>query len=260
MHDETRFLDQDGRLQQWPSKHTDQSLVLAYLATKFDLKAAYSEAAVNAILQQWHTFGDWPFLRRELYDRNFLDRNPDGSDYRLKRITTKLANLLLVGPNIVTDPSLAVPWLEGDAGRETLRLMANTAENNQPSTLQDEQQRIRDFVTSVTQRTWMLNYAGNTVGAIWLDLQPTEYLLAPSIHIMIGNPSVRGQGIGEAAVRAIAALVAQEGAHKTLYSRYLLQNAGSAGLLAKVGFTKAGDMYEDADGLGFQNMKFTLLE
>jgi RimJ/RimL family protein N-acetyltransferase len=75
---------------------------------------------------------------------------------------------------------------------------------------------------------------------------------------MIGDPTVRGRGIGQAAVRAIMALLTQEGLYDTLYSRYLLQNSGSARLLAKVGFLEDGDSYVDGDGLAFQNVRIEL--
>jgi uncharacterized protein (DUF952 family) len=81
--DDTRFLDANERVNQWPAKHKDQMLVLEYLASKFKPGTSYSEAEVNDLLKKWRTFGDWPLLRRELFDRGFLDRKPDGSDYRL---------------------------------------------------------------------------------------------------------------------------------------------------------------------------------
>lgn len=76
-----RFLDADGQVRQWPTKHTDKELVLEYLATKFEVGKSYSEREVNDVLKAWHTFQDWPLLRRELYDRGYLNRNPDGSNY-----------------------------------------------------------------------------------------------------------------------------------------------------------------------------------
>jgi hypothetical protein len=76
-----RFLDSDGRLKVWPGKQQDKQLVCEYLATKFVVGQSYSEAGVNDLLKAWHTFSDWPLLRRELYERHLLDRNADGSDY-----------------------------------------------------------------------------------------------------------------------------------------------------------------------------------
>lgn len=76
-----RFLNADGLVIQWPTKHADKQLVLEYLATKFEAGRSYFEQEVNEVLKTWHTFQDWPLLRRELCDRGYLDRNPDGSSY-----------------------------------------------------------------------------------------------------------------------------------------------------------------------------------
>jgi hypothetical protein len=82
MPDLQRFLDNDGLVKQWPRKLADKRLVLEYLATKFEFNHSYHEREVNEILKQWHTFGDWPLLRRELFEQGFLDRNRSGTDYR----------------------------------------------------------------------------------------------------------------------------------------------------------------------------------
>lgn len=85
MKDVQRFLDKENRVVVWPKKHADKELVLAYLCTKFAFGTHYNELEVNDILKQWHTFSDWPLLRRELFERGYLDRNRDGSVYsRLK--------------------------------------------------------------------------------------------------------------------------------------------------------------------------------
>ena len=258
MLSEARFLDEQGRLQQWPSKRHDKLLVLAYLATKFRHEVVYSEVEVNELLKKWHTFSDWPLLRRELFDSGFLSREPDGSNYQLKKLATGLEDLVLVRPNIQDDAPLAVKWLEGPSGRETLRLMANTDAQNKPSTLEEEQQRLREFITSTNQITWMLRYHGQTVGAVWLSLDPTNYLPAPSIHIMIGDLKARGQGIGRAAFKALIEQAEKDGQHEYLYSRHLLDNVGSAKLLQSIGFIEYGKCYKDDDGLSFQNVKLNL--
>jgi hypothetical protein len=77
-----RFLDNNGQVKQWPKKFSDKRLVLAYLATKFEFERSYHEREVNEVLKQWHTFSDWPLLRRELFEQGFLYRNKSGTDYR----------------------------------------------------------------------------------------------------------------------------------------------------------------------------------
>jgi len=78
-----RFLNNEGQLDHWPTKFTDKMLVLEYLAAKFDPGKVYAESEVNEILKQWHTFGDWPLLRRSLHDYGFMDRETDRSRYRV---------------------------------------------------------------------------------------------------------------------------------------------------------------------------------
>lgn len=78
-----RFLDAFGRVVVYPSKQRNKRLILAYLATKFTPGTDYREREINAILDNWHTFGDPFLLRRDLCDRGFLSRERDGSRYWL---------------------------------------------------------------------------------------------------------------------------------------------------------------------------------
>jgi RimJ/RimL family protein N-acetyltransferase len=253
-----RFLNSDGRLEQWPSHRDDKLLVLAYLASKFDPDTTYTEREVNELLNEWHTFGDWPLLRRELFDRGFIDRNRDGTNYHLRKIPTPLDDLYLVMPSVVRDAPIAVGWLEGDDGRETLRLMGNTDEYNKPTTLEKEQTRIRDFITSTDHTTWMMLYHDKPVGAVWVDRKPTDYLPFPSVHIMIGDPSARRKGIGQNAVETVIQLLKEEGLYDRLYSRHLLTNLAVASTLGKGDFAKEGEPYTDKDGLEWQNVSLAL--
>jgi DNA-binding transcriptional ArsR family regulator len=76
-----RFLDSQARVTTWPAKRQSQELVLAYLVSKFERGREYNEREVNAILNQWHTYGDPATLRRDLYDAKLFDRAPDGTRY-----------------------------------------------------------------------------------------------------------------------------------------------------------------------------------
>jgi hypothetical protein len=75
------YLDDQGRVKQWPSKLIMKNKVLDYLSTKFADDGFYSEAQVNDILKQWHTFDDYFILRRGLIDSGWLKRHRDGSQY-----------------------------------------------------------------------------------------------------------------------------------------------------------------------------------
>lgn len=75
------FLDEAGRIVQVPVPNRTKLPVLAYLASKFVLEHSYSEKEVNAVINDWHTFGDYFILRRLLIDYGFMGRTPDGSEY-----------------------------------------------------------------------------------------------------------------------------------------------------------------------------------
>lgn len=76
-----QFLDADGRIKQLPSKMKARLAVLEYLADKFERGRDYTEKQVNAICEEWHTFGDFTLLRRELIDFSLMNREPNGSRY-----------------------------------------------------------------------------------------------------------------------------------------------------------------------------------
>lgn len=77
-----RFLDASGKIIQLPQKRTVRPATLAYLAEKFETNRDYKEKEVNAVCDEWHTFGDFFILRRELVDNRLLCREKNGSRYR----------------------------------------------------------------------------------------------------------------------------------------------------------------------------------
>lgn len=76
-----QFLDGSGKITQLPQKQKTRCALLEYLIGKFELGRTYSEQEVNGICNQWHTFGDYFVLRRELVDHGLLCRERDGSRY-----------------------------------------------------------------------------------------------------------------------------------------------------------------------------------
>lgn len=80
------YLDEQGRIKEWPSKRNRnkvQTLALWYLAEQFSPDVIYTEKEVNALLNQHHTFNDPALLRRELFEKGFIQRKRDGSAYWL---------------------------------------------------------------------------------------------------------------------------------------------------------------------------------
>lgn len=78
------FLDDEGKLKIYPAKQKLKILSLFYLASKFEKGKIYTEKEVNRILKDWHIFEDWAMLRRDLYDKWFLGREPNCSIYWLE--------------------------------------------------------------------------------------------------------------------------------------------------------------------------------
>ena len=79
------YLNSDGQITQWASKkhRQKQLLMLAYIAAHFEASKTYTEPEVNAIIKQWHTFGDHALLRRELIDARLMTRDVEGRCYSL---------------------------------------------------------------------------------------------------------------------------------------------------------------------------------
>ncbi len=176
----------------------------------------------------------------------------------MTELQTMSPDITLVQPDVERDAPIAVKWLEGDIGRNTLKLMGNDDDHNKPSTLEEERERIQGFLDSDDQLTWMIRLQDNIVGAVWVDLHESEYLPAPSVHIMIGDPDARGHGVGSNTISSVIDYMKQTGEYNTLYSRHLTINERAAGLLEEVGFTILGEPYTDQSGLSWQNVSVGL--
>ena len=172
-------------------------------------------------------------------------------------IQTNNPKVDLVQPNVDRDSVLGVQWLQGNVGHETLRLMGVSDSYNKPSTLGDERERVHNFIIRDDQLNWMIAYENRVVGSIWVDLEATEHLPSPAVHIMIGNPEFRGKGIGSSSILAVIEYLKKSG-EKMVYSRHLIENVGSSHLLHNIGFEDLGEPYSDKDELNWQNVSLKL--
>ena len=100
------------------------------------------------------------------------------------QLETPRSNVRLIQPNIERDAQLSLSWLKGELGKNTLSLMGATNNNNSQTTLENEQERIKDFIEKDDQLNWMIQLGDKVVGSIWVDLKPTIELPAPAVHIM----------------------------------------------------------------------------
>jgi hypothetical protein len=75
------FVDDAGRLKQWPSKQRLQLAAMPVLAQTIPADQRFTEAEINEMLNQRHTFEDAALLRRFLCDLGYLERTRDGREY-----------------------------------------------------------------------------------------------------------------------------------------------------------------------------------
>lgn len=179
----------------------------------------------------------------------------------MKDIRTSLDGLILVNPNPHRDAPFALSWFESPHGKETLMLMGNPEHKITTPTLEEEVDRIREFLKlekENTQLTWVIRYDNKTIGAVWLELQDTDNVKSPAFHIMIGDKDYRGKGFGKVIIQEMINYARNILKSKTLYSRHLTSNSVIAHLNNTFGFTKDGTPYKDGDGLEFQNVKLEL--
>jgi hypothetical protein len=75
------FLDEEGKLKQWPSKHDKRNAALEMVGERFDSDRNYNENEVNDIIKSAISFSDHQTVRRELVSAKILDRTSDGTKY-----------------------------------------------------------------------------------------------------------------------------------------------------------------------------------
>lgn len=170
-----------------------------------------------------------------------------------ENLQTDNPDVFLVEPNIERDAALGVQWLDGELGRATLTSMGVADQDNDPTTMEQERERVKDFIERQDQFNWMIEYQSKVVGSVWVDLEQVGNVPAPAIHIMIGDPEVRGKGVGFAASSKVIDHLQSLG-FENIYSRHLTKNDGASTLLQSLGFTNLGASYSDDDGLEWQNL------
>ncbi|MBR4036871.1 MAG: DUF2087 domain-containing protein [Oscillospiraceae bacterium] len=75
------FLDENGRLKSYPTKHKKKLMALEYLATKLETDRIYTEKEINDLINSWCLFRDPATLRREMYNSHLIDRTRDCRQY-----------------------------------------------------------------------------------------------------------------------------------------------------------------------------------
>jgi hypothetical protein len=82
MRDKALRAFKDGIMIRWPKQTQVQGLCLWAFWATLPARSDMSEAQVNAILKEGHSFGDHALLRRSLIDHRLVERTTDGKIYR----------------------------------------------------------------------------------------------------------------------------------------------------------------------------------
>ena len=138
--------------------------------------------------------------------------------------------------------------------------MGNAPGEITETSLESETATLEEFLTLETegkQKTWMLRYGEKTIGAAWIDLVKNHGVEAPSVHLVVGDTSFRGKGIGKAAMSTMIGYL-KNNSNDTVYSRHLVSNEAVVGLTRSLGFISDGKSYVDENGLEWQNIKLLL--
>jgi len=78
-------ISENGTIKQWPSKSLLKQMALIYIWSKLDQDRTYTSKEISEAIDSMIEFGDFALIRRELYDRGYLDRTADGREYRAKQ-------------------------------------------------------------------------------------------------------------------------------------------------------------------------------
>lgn len=171
------------------------------------------------------------------------------------QLDTENVAIRLVEPSIERDAELSVAWLNGELGRITMLSMGNSSDEVDamlPTTIEKESERVKDFINRDDQLNWMIQCEGTVIGSVWVDLYDSAVVPGPSVHIMIGDPSARGKGVGSATIKTVIEYLEQQG-HKDIYSRHLTSNKAADELLKYFDFIDLGEPYPE-NNLQFQNL------
>ena len=76
------YLDETGKLKEFPRKEKKKIILLREIAKNFKAKRTYSEYEINTILKR--IYSDHVLIRRYLIQYGFLDRHTDGRSYWVK--------------------------------------------------------------------------------------------------------------------------------------------------------------------------------
>jgi len=179
----------------------------------------------------------------------------------MTEVKLSLENLIFVKPNPIEHAPITLGWFESEHGPETLFLMGNAEHEIETPSLQTETEILQEFISleqNSEQITWMINFEENIVGVAWIELIKNHNVKPPSVHLMIGDKTFRGRGIGKASMQALIGYIKDNIITDFIYSRHMKSNVVVAKMNQGLGFEDDGEAYLDDNGLEWQNVRLLI--
>jgi RimJ/RimL family protein N-acetyltransferase len=153
--------------------------------------------------------------------------------------------------------AIIAEWLQGEQGRETLRLLGNILPPDFTTDEAAERKRTEEILADANKIAWIILFDDEPVGVAEVNLKATKEIQAPHFAYFIGEKNSRANGIGTAALFIVLDELSARG-YKQVFGRALQENIASKKVMLKAGFVSQGDEYTDKDGLIWQNFVATL--
>lgn len=106
--------------------------------------------------------------------------------------------------------------------------------------------------------TWVMRTDDKTTGVVWLNLENTDDVQAPSLFILTGNNQDDISEVRFTVMKELIRYAYCNLPYAILYSRQLVGDDVVDALNKKLGFEKDGDVYTDGADAKWQNLKLVL--
>lgn len=144
-------------------------------------------------------------------------------------------------PNLERDVSFVAEWPK--------RSDANALDIiNESAQYEESHQRL----------TWVVRTGDKTIGIVWLNLENTNDVQAPSVFMLTDNNHDDIKELSLAAMKEVIRYAYCNLPYATLYSRQLVVDDMADTLNKKLGFEKDGDSYTDDADTKWQNLRLVL--
>ena len=108
------------------------------------------------------------------------------------------------------------------------------------------------------QPVWAVQVDGKQVGKVWLELEDTDFLAAPSLHVEFVDESYVGGDVESGVIKDTIRYAYGNLPYAELYSRHEVSDTQRGVVLRKLGFEPDDKPYKDDTEIEWQNVKLVL--